>query len=213
MSLEKTKPTDYMRTVTDYPVGGVNFYDINSLFAQPVWNQVAAELAVDIQRLFNTNGEITHIVGIESRGFAVGAVLANLIGVPFVMLRKKGSKYPGKLLESKSYDTEYSEDTMVLQEGILGHTNRVLIVDDLIATGGSILAAKQLIKRTGARVVGMACVINIRYLSKENLADETVIASETIHALSDVIPGPPPTEPLKWSYELEENGNTKEITK
>ena len=99
MSLEKTKPTDYMRTVQDYPVEGVNFYDVNSLFAQPVWNQVAAELAVEIQRLFNTNSEITHIVGIESRGFAVCAVLASVIGVPFIMVRKKGSKYPGSLLE------------------------------------------------------------------------------------------------------------------
>jgi len=195
------KPTDYMRTVADYPVGGVNFYDVNSLFAQPVWNQVAAELSSKVQSKFNQNGEITHIVGLESRGFVVGAVLANLIGVPFVMLRKKGSKYPGKLLESKSYDTEYSADTMVLQEGILGHTSRVLIVDDLIATGGSIIASKQLIKRTGATVVGMACVINIKYINKENLADETIVASETIHSLSDIIPGPSPTEPLKWSNE------------
>lgn len=201
MSLEKIKPTDYMRTVTDYPVGGVNFYDLNSLFAQPVWDQVASELAIAVQNAFNQQGEITHIVGLESRGFVVGAVLANLIRVPFVMLRKKGSKYPGKLLESKSYDTEYSADTLVLQEGILGHTNRVLIADDLIATGGSIIASKQLITRTGATVVGMACVINIKYLNKENLADETIVASETIHSLSDVIPGPPPTEPLKWSHE------------
>jgi len=195
------KPTNYMRTVTDYPVGGVNFYDVNSLFAQPAWDQVATELSLAVQTQFNQNGEITHIVGLESRGFVVGAVLANLIGVPFVMLRKKGSKYPGKLLESKSYDTEYSADTMVLQEGILGHTSRVLIVDDLIATGGSIIAAKQLIKRTGATVVGMACVINIKYINKENLSDETIVASETIHSLSDVIQAPPPKAPLKWSDE------------
>ena len=186
MSLEKTNPTDYVRTVTDYPVGGVNFYDMNSLFAQPAWNQVAAELAVEIQSLFNRNGEITHIVGIESRGFVVGAVLASVIGVPFVMLRKKGSKYPGSLLE-QTYGTEYSEDTIVLQEGILGHTNRVLIVDDLIATGGSIIAAKKLIKRTGAKVVGMACVINIKYLNEKGLIGENIIASETIHALSDIV--------------------------
>jgi adenine phosphoribosyltransferase len=189
------KPTDYMRTVTDYPVGGVNFYDMNSLFAQPAWEKVASELAIAVQNVFNQQGEITHIVGIESRGFVVGAVLANLIGVPFVMLRKKGSKYPGKLLE-QTYGTEYSEDTIVLQEGILGHTNRVLIVDDLIATGGSILAAKMLIERTNAKVVGMACVINIKYLNEKGLIGENIIASETIHALSDVIPGPPPKEAL-----------------
>ena len=77
MSSEKTKPTDYMRTVQDYPVEGVNFYDVNSLFAQPAWNQCAAELAVEIQSTFNKNGELSHIVGIESRGFVVGAVLAS----------------------------------------------------------------------------------------------------------------------------------------
>lgn len=179
MSLEKTKPTAYMRTVQDYPVEGVNFYDVNSLFAQPVWNQVAAELAVEIQRLFNTNSEITHIVGIESRGFAVGAVLASVIGVPFIMVRKKGSKYPGSLLE-ESYGTEYSEDTLVLQEGLLGHANRVLIVDDLVATGGSMLATKRLVEQAEARVVGFASIINLTYLNSEDMKGELHITQEEI---------------------------------
>ena len=179
MSLEKTKPTDYMRTVQDYPVEGVNFYDINSLFAQPVWNQVAAELAVEIQRLFNTNSEITHIVGIESRGFAVGAVLASVIGVPFIMVRKKGSKYPGSLLE-ETYGTEYSEDTLVLQEGLLGHANRVLIVDDLVATGGSALATKRLVEQAEARVVGFASIINLTYLNSEDMKRELHITQQEI---------------------------------
>ena len=179
MSLEKTKPTDYMRTVQDYPVEGVNFYDVNSLFAQPVWNQVAAELAVEIQSRFNTNSEITHIVGIESRGFAVGAVLASVIGVPFIMVRKKGSKYPGSLLE-ESYGTEYSEDTLVLQEGLLGHANRVLIVDDLVATGGSMLATKRLVEQAEARVVGFASIINLAYLNSEDMKRELHITQEEI---------------------------------
>ncbi len=179
MSLEKTKPTAYMRTVQDYPVEGVNFYDVNSLFAQPVWNQVAAELAVEIQRLFNTNSDITHIVGIESRGFAVGAVLASVIGVPFIMVRKKGSKYPGSLLE-ESYGTEYSEDTLVLQEGLLGHANRVLIVDDLVATGGSMLATKRLVEQAEARVVGFASIINLTYLNSEDMKGELHITQEEI---------------------------------
>ena len=180
MSLEKkTKPTAYMRTVQDYPVEGVNFYDVNSLFAQPVWNQVAAELAVEIQRLFNTNSEITHIVGIESRGFAVGAVLASVIGVPFIMVRKKGSKYPGSLLE-ETYGTEYSEDTLVLQEGLLGHANRVLIVDDLVATGGSMLATKRLVEQAEARVVGFASIINLTYLNSEDMKGELHITQEEI---------------------------------
>lgn len=167
---------DYIRTIPDYPEPGVNFYDINSLFAQPAWNQVAAELAVKLQTTFNKNGEITHIAGIESRGFVVGAVLASVIGVPFVMIRKKGSKYPGSLLE-ESYGTEYSEDTIVLQEGILGHTNRVLIADDLIATGGSLLATKRLIEMTGAKVVGTVTVINLKKLNNTALQDFNIISA------------------------------------
>lgn len=171
---------DYIRTVPDYPEPGVNFYDINSLFAQPAWNQVAAELAIDVQTKFNKNGEVTHIAGIESRGFVVGAVLAAQIGVPFVMIRKKGSKYPGSLLE-ESYGTEYSEDTIVLQEGILGYTNRVLIADDLIATGGSLLATKRLLEKTEAKVVGAVTVLNLKYLNDPALSDLKIISAEDIY--------------------------------
>ena len=179
MSLEKTKPTDYMRTVQDYPVEGVNFYDVNSLFAQPVWNQVAAELAVEIQRLYNKNGEITHIVGVESRGFVVGSVLASQIGVPFIMVRKKGAKYPGSLLQ-ETYALEYGEDTLVLQEGLLGHANRVLIADDLVATGGSMLATKRLVEQAEARVVGFASIINLAYLNTDDMKSQQHITQEEI---------------------------------
>jgi adenine phosphoribosyltransferase len=179
MSLEKTKPTDYMRTIKDYPVEGVNFYDINSVFAQPIWNQCAAELVVEIKRLFNKNGDLTHIVGIESRGFVVGAVLASAIGVPFVMVRKKGSKYPGSLLQ-ETYALEYGEDTLVLQEGLLGHANRVLIADDLVATGGSMLATKRLVEQAEAHVVGFASVINLAYLNSNEMKQQMLITLEDI---------------------------------
>jgi len=179
MSLEKTKPTDYMRTVQDYPVAGVNFYDVNSLFAQPVWNQVAAELSIEVQQKYNRNGDISHIVGIESRGFVVGAVLAAQIGVPFVMIRKKGSKYPGSLLQ-ETYALEYGEDTLVLQEGILGHANRVLIADDLVATGGSMLATKRLVEQAEARVVGFVSIINLAYLNTDDMKSQSHITQEEI---------------------------------
>ena len=179
MSSVKTKPTDYMRTVQDYPVEGVNFYDVNSLFAQPIWNQVAAELAVVIQDQFNRNGDVTHIVGIESRGFVVGAVLAATIGVPFVMVRKKGSKYPGSLLQ-ETYALEYGEDTLVLQEGLLGHANRVLIADDLVATGGSMLATKRLVEQAEARVIGFTSIINLAYLNTDDMKSQLHITQEEI---------------------------------
>ena len=156
MSLEKIKPTDYMRTVQDYPQPGV-----------------------EIQRLFNRNGDLSHVVGIESRGFVVGAVIASCIGVPFVMVRKKGAKYPGSLLE-ETYALEYGEDTLVIQEGILGYTNRVLIADDLVATGGSALATKRLVEQTGATVVGFTSVINLAYLNTEEMKRQMLITLEEI---------------------------------
>ena len=137
-------------------------------------------MSVDLQTTFNRNGDITHIAGIESRGFVVGAVLASQIGVPFVMIRKKGSKYPGSLFE-ESYGTEYSTDSIVLQEGILGHTNRVLIADDLIATGGSLLATKRLIEMTEAKVVGAVTVLNLKYLNDPALSDLKIISAEDIY--------------------------------
>ena len=179
MSLEKTKPTDYMRTVADYPVKGVNFYDVNSLYAQPIWNQVAAELSIEVQQQYNRNGDISHIVGIESRGFVVGSVLASQIGVPFVMVRKKGSKYPGSLLQ-ETYALEYGEDTLVLQEGLLGHANRVLIADDLVATGGSMLATKRLVEQAEARVVGFVSIINLGYLNTEDMKSQSHITQQEI---------------------------------
>jgi len=179
MSLEKTKPTDYMRTVQNYPVEGVNFYDVNSLFAQPTWNQVAAELSIEVQQRYNRNGDISHIVGIESRGFVVGSVLASQIGVPFVMVRKKGAKYPGSLLQ-ETYALEYGEDTLVLQEGLLGHANRVLIADDLVATGGSMLATKRLVEQAEARVVGFVSIINLAYLNTDDMKSQSHITQEEI---------------------------------
>ena len=83
-----------------------------------------------------------------------------------VMVRKKGAKYPGKLLE-ESYELEYGTDTLTLQEGILGHTSRVLIADDLIVTGGSMLATKRLVEQTGARVVGVPTIVNLQYLNPQ----------------------------------------------
>ena len=155
----------YIRTVPDYPIEGVNFYDLNSLFASDIWNKVVGEIAEGIAK--NTEFPPTHIVGIESRGFVVGAA-ADALNIPFVMIRKKGAKYPGKLLE-ESYELEYGTDTLTLQEGILGHTSRVLIADDLVATGGSMNASKLLCEQTGAIVLGGVTIVNLKYLNGEEM--------------------------------------------
>ena len=161
---------EYIRTVPDYPVAGVNFYDMNSLFASEMWGTVVEELAKEMD-YGSKFGHVTHVVGIESRGFVVGSALSNEMLKPFVMVRKKGAKYPGKLLE-ETYELEYGSDTLTLQEGILGHTSRVLIADDLVATGGSMDATKRLIEKTGATVVGGITIINLKYLNQEDLFND-----------------------------------------
>jgi len=155
----------YIRTVPNYPVEGVNFYDLNSLFASDLWHPLVTEMAnMEFDQI------PTHILGIESRGFVLGSALAHELCLPFAMVRKKGAKYPGKLLE-ESYELEYGTDTLTLQEGILGHTSRVLIADDLIATGGSMIATKKLIEKTGAIVEGAITIVNLKYLNKPELGN------------------------------------------
>lgn len=175
----KVKVSNYIRTVPDYPVAGVNFWDMNSLFASEMWGSVVEQLAKQME-WGNIFGHVTHVVGIESRGFVVGQALASEMLKPMVMVRKAGAKYPGELL-TESYDTEYSTDTLTLQTGLLGHTSRVLLADDLVATGGSMLATKRLVEQTGATVVGAATVINLKYLNSPELLNMDVISAEEIN--------------------------------
>ena len=163
---------EYIRTVPDYPVPGVNFYDVNSLFAGPVFTQVMDQLRNNTQYSFETP---SHIVGIESRGFVMGSILAYAMDLPFIMVRKKGAKYPGELLE-QSYALEYGEATLTLQTGLLGHTDRCVIVDDLIATGGSVMATKQLIEQTGATVIGASTLIDLAYVRDEQPLDLNTVS-------------------------------------
>ena len=92
--------------------------------------------------------------------------------------RKKGAKYPGKLLE-ESYELEYGTDTLTLQEGILGHTDRVIIADDLIATGGSLDATRKLIEQTDAKVLGATTLVWLKYLTNSITWQDDVVSTYT----------------------------------
>jgi len=164
---------DYIRTVPDYPVPGVNFYDLNSLFAGPKFLEAMHQLITKTKYTFGDETP-THIVGIESRGFVMGSIIAYEMGLPFIMVRKKGAKYPGELLE-QSYALEYGEATLTLQTGLLGHVDRCVIVDDLIATGGSVMATKQLIEQTGATVIGATTLIDLAYVRDGQPLDLNIV--------------------------------------
>lgn len=163
MDINKPNIIDFIRTVSDYPTQGINFYDINSLFASSIFNTVIDNLAKQIKEQTQYP---THIAGVESRGFVIGSAIAYKLNIPFVMIRKENSKYPGNL-HKQSYDLEYGSNTLVLQEGIIGHTGRIVLVDDLIATGGSLLASQKLCESFGAKVIANVALIDLKYINTD----------------------------------------------
>ncbi len=144
--------------VPDFPKEGINFYDIQSLLKKPaIWQGVIDDLA---GRVKQQNADI--ILGIESRGFLIGIPVAQALNLPFGMVRKKG-KLPGKLI-SQEYSLEYGTDAIEIQEGLITSGTRVAIMDDLLATGGTMKATGDLIKKTSGEIVLSACIIELQEL-------------------------------------------------
>jgi len=144
-----------IRTIVDFPRPGVWFRDVTTLWADPVASRTAV-LALADQA---TGQQVTKVVGPESRGFIFGGVLAHVLGAGFVPLRK-GGKLPGGVVEV-AYELEYGSATLAIHAGALGPNDRVLVHDDLLATGGTALAAVELVRRLGATVVGASFVVDL----------------------------------------------------
>lgn len=144
-----------MRSIPDYPKRGILFRDITTLIENP------AGFRESIDRLAAAHSDlgITHVAGIEARGFIFGAGVAIKLGVGFVPIRKSG-KLPGETI-GQNYALEYGVDTIEIHADVLDSGDRVLLVDDLIATGGTALAAVALMRRTGATVEHAAFVIDL----------------------------------------------------
>lgn len=150
---------DHIRTVPDFPIKGINFYDISTLLAHPAaWRETVARLR-DLAEPYLPD----MIMGIESRGFLVAAPLALELGCGFGMIRKKG-KLPGKTLGYK-YTLEYGQDEIELQPDLVPQNAKILIVDDLLATGGTMAAAEHLVKQTGAQVAGHLVIVELEGLN------------------------------------------------
>ncbi len=154
----------------DYPKPGILFRDVTPLlgdedaFAMTICAMCAPYQSNGTKALFNPGGlKPTHIAGIESRGFIFGSAMASLLGVGFVPVRKLGAKFPGRL-DQESYELEYGTATLVCQAGSFKPGDRVVVVDDLIATGGSAGAATRLALRQGAEVIGHSFVIELAAL-------------------------------------------------
>ena len=147
--------TDYIRTIPDFPHKGIMFRDVTTLFADPR----GFRMAVD-QMLHPYAGRaIDKVVGLEARGFILGGAIAHQLSVGFVPIRKAG-KLPGKVI-SQDYTLEYGEATVELHDDAIAAGEKVLIVDDLLATGGTAEAGIKLIERLGGEIVGCAFVIDL----------------------------------------------------
>lgn len=144
-----------VRSIPDYPKPGILFRDITTLIEHPEGFRESVERIASAHRGLG----ITHVAGIEARGFIFGAGVAIALGVGFVPVRKKG-KLPGQTL-GQNYALEYGVDTIEVHADVVGAGNRILVVDDLIATGGTAMAAVGLLRRTGARVDHAAFVIDL----------------------------------------------------
>ncbi len=148
-----------IRDIPDFPKPGVTFKDITPLLADPV----AFSTAVDAIVVSFGRGNVDKVVGIEARGFIIAAPVAYHFNAGFVPLRKPG-KLPYETV-SESYDLEYGAETLELHVDAFAPGDRVLIVDDVLATGGTARAACDLVERAGGKVVGLAFVIELEFLS------------------------------------------------
>jgi adenine phosphoribosyltransferase len=148
----------YIRDVTDFPKQGILFRDISPLLADAAaWKATIESLAAVV-----APHKPTLLAGIESRGFLVTAPLALHMGCGFMMVRKRG-KLPGKTIPH-TYALEYGEDTIEIQEDAVSPGARVVVLDDVLATGGTLNAAIALLRKTGADVRAAACIIELTFL-------------------------------------------------
>ena len=147
--------TDFIRTIPDFPKPGVQFRDITSLLGNPEGLRIAVDTIAD----HYVDAEITCVAGIEARGFIFGTAVAYKMGLGFVPLRKPG-KLPGEVI-GIDYQLEYGEDRLELHADAIEAEANVLLIDDLIATGGTAVAAANLIHQTGANIAGCCFVIDL----------------------------------------------------
>ncbi len=164
--MNKSDLKKYIRDVPDFPKEGIIFKDISTLLKDPK----AFKKSIDTLAGAFAKKRVKYVVGIEARGFIFGAALAYKLGAGFIPVRKKG-KLPYKT-KSVTYQLEYGVDTLEIHEDAIAPLSRVLIVDDLLATGGTVKAVVDLLKTQKAKIVGIAFLVELAFLKgKEKLRD------------------------------------------
>ncbi len=168
----------YVRTIADYPKPGIQFRDITPL----IQNARGFALAVDGLRAAVERHNVTLIAGIEARGFIFGAAVAQAMGLGFLAIRKK-DKLPGQTI-GINYALEYGQDRIEIHAGAIGSGDRIALIDDLIASGGTALAATQLLRSTGAQVPVAAFLVDLpdlggaKALGEQGLVVESLLSFE-----------------------------------
>ncbi len=165
---------DYIRTIPDFPHKGIMFRDVTTLFS----SAHGFRMAVDQLLHPYMDQKIDKVVGLEARGFILGGAVAHQLAVGFVPIRKKG-KLPGQTL-SEDYTLEYGQATVEIHEDALQPGERVLIVDDLLATGGTCVAGIKLVEKLGADVVGCAFVVDLPELGGRKVLSDMGMDVHTI---------------------------------
>ena len=157
-TVEVTDLKKFIRDIPDFPEKGIVFKDITPLLKDPIVFKETIDLLA--QRFKKEN--IDYVVGIEARGFIFGSALAYKLGAGIIPVRKKG-KLPFKT-NSVTYDLEYGTDTLEIHADAIPANSRVLIVDDVLATGGTVSAVTKLIRKQNAQIVGLAFLIELTFL-------------------------------------------------
>jgi adenine phosphoribosyltransferase len=158
-----------IRSVPDFPRAGILFYDITTLLQDPE----GFRLAIDAVTLPFRDQQIDLVVGIESRGFIFGAAVADRIGAGFAPVRKPG-KLPSSTIRA-SYDLEYGSDSLEMHADAVRDGQRTIIIDDLLATGGTARATTDLVKKLGGQVVGLGFLIELTALNgRDKLTGESI---------------------------------------
>ena len=160
-----------IRSVPDFPKPGINFFDITTLLKEPAGLKATVEALSEPY----AGARIDMVVGIESRGFILGSIVAERIGAGFVPVRKPG-KLPAKAIR-EVYELEYGKDAVEIHADAIEKGQRVLIVDDVLATGGTASATARLVKHLGGELHGLAFLIELTFLDgKSKLVGENVFS-------------------------------------
>lgn len=157
-----------IREIPDFPIPGILFYDVTTLFKDP---KALQELSDILYEMYKDKG-ITKVVGIESRGFIMGPILATRLGAGFIPIRKPG-KLPAETIE-ESYDKEYGKDTVQMHKDAISENDVILLHDDLLATGGTMLAACKLVKQMNPKHIYVNFIIELKELHGIDAFDKEI---------------------------------------